>query len=30
MEEFFRLPRLADARLPGVTTFGHDIFTAAP
>jgi phosphatidylinositol-3-phosphatase len=30
IEEFFKLPRLADARLPGTTTFGRDIFTAAP
>jgi hypothetical protein len=26
----FRLSRLAEARLPGTTTFGSDVFTAAP
>jgi hypothetical protein len=30
IEDMFRLSRLAEARLPGTTTFARDVFTAAP
>jgi hypothetical protein len=30
IEAMFSLSRLAEARLPGTTTFGSDVFTAAP
>jgi hypothetical protein len=30
IEEFFKLGRLGEAHLPGTTTFGKDVFTAAP
>jgi hypothetical protein len=30
IEDLFKLNRLAEARLPGTTTFATDIFTAAP
>jgi len=30
IEEMFKLGRLGEAHLPGTTTFGRDIFTAAP
>ena len=30
IEEMFKLGRLGETHLPGTTTFGRDIFTAAP
>ena len=30
IEDTFRLGRLGEANLPGTTTFGSDVFTAAP
>jgi hypothetical protein len=30
IEDMFGLHRLGEAKLPGTTTFGRDVFTSAP